>query len=102
MSEVQVREAARGPAEQHVDLVDCDVHAQPTQAMLAPYLSRRRARHLERFGRRTPIVTEWYPRVRNGGMRLDAWPDKPGHIWGSDPELLRSQLLDEWKIDYAI
>ena len=35
-------------------------------------------------------------------MRLDAWPDKPGHIWGSDPETLRAQLLDEYDVDYAI
>src|ERR1700749_598773 len=35
-------------------------------------------------------------------MRVDAWPDKPGHIWGSHPEMLRRQLLDEYDIDYAI
>ena len=35
-------------------------------------------------------------------MRVDAWPDKPGHIWGSDPEMMREQLLDEYDVDYAI
>jgi uncharacterized protein len=102
MSEVEVRDAVDGEVQRELKLVDCDVHAQPTPAMLSRYLSPRWARHLERYGRRAPMVTEWYPRARNGGMRIDAWPDKPGHIWGSDPEFLRDQLLDEWKIDYAI
>jgi len=85
-----------------VELIDCDVHAQATEAMLANYLSAPARRLLERYGRRTPRITEWYPRARNAGMRVDAWPDKPGHIWGSDPELTRAQLLDEFGIDYAV
>ena len=85
-----------------VELVDCDVHAQATEAMLAKYLSARARRMLERYGRRTPRVTEWYPRARNAGMRVDAWPGKPGQIWGSDPETMRAQLLDEFGIDYAV
>jgi len=55
-----------------VELVDCDVHAQATEAMLARYLSAPARRMLERYGRRTPRVTEWYPRARNAGMRVDA------------------------------
>jgi predicted TIM-barrel fold metal-dependent hydrolase len=35
-------------------------------------------------------------------MRVDAWPGKPGHIWGSDPETMRAQLLDEFAVDYAV
>jgi len=96
-------EELRAPAQgRSVTLVDCDVHAQPTDQMLAEYLSARARRLLERYGRRTPRITTWYPRARNAGMRVDAWPDKPGHIWGSDPELLRAQLLDEFGVDYAI
>jgi uncharacterized protein len=83
-------------------LIDCDVHAQATEPMLAEHLGPWARGHLERYGRRTPRTTDWYPRARNGGMRVDAWPDKPGHIWGSDPELLREQLLDEYDVDYAI
>ncbi len=79
--------------------VDCDVHAQATEAMLARYLSAPARRLLARYGRRTPRVTEWYPRARHAGMRVDAWPGKPGHIWGSDPELMPEQLLDEFDID---
>jgi uncharacterized protein len=85
-----------------VELVDCDVHAQATEPMLSKYLSVAARRRLERYGRRTPRVTEWYPRARNAGMRVDAWPGKPGHIWGSDPETMRDQLLDEFGVDYAV
>jgi hypothetical protein len=74
MSEVEVRAAVGGEVQRELKLVDCDVHAQPTPAMLTRYLIPRWARHLERYGRRAPMVTEWYPRARNGGMRIDAWP----------------------------
>ena len=85
-----------------VKLVDCDVHAQPTEPMLGEYMSAGARRRLERYGHRTPRVTDWYPRARNAGMRVDAWPGKPGHIWGSDPETTRAQLLDEFGVDYAM
>ena len=71
-------------------------------AMLMPYLSARTRRYVERYRRRTPNEMHSYPRARGAGTRLDAWPDKPGHIPGSDPELLRAQLLDEWGVDYAV
>src|SRR6202012_3027565 len=74
----------------------------PTEPMLAEHLGPWARDQLEHMGRRTPRITDWYPRARNGGMRVDAWPDKPGHIWGSDPEMLREQLLDEYDMDYAI
>src|ERR1700759_4071576 len=102
MSQVEMRSSAVTETARTVELIDCDVHAQATEAMLARYLSPSAKRMLERYGRRTPRVTEWYPRVRHSGMRVDAWPGKPGHIWGSDPEMLREQLLDEYGIDYAI
>ena len=102
MSQVDTRTSADATSTRAVELVDCDVHAQATEAMLAKYLSVPARRLLERYGRRTPRVTEWYPRARNAGMRVDAWPGKPGHIWGSDPELMRAQLLDEFEIDYAV
>ena len=89
-------------SERAVRLIDCDVHAQPTPPMLMPYLSTRARRYVERYGRRAPSEPHTYPRVRGGGVRLDAWPDKPGHWPGSDPEKLCSQLLDEWDVDYAV
>ena len=102
MSQVETRRSAEATGTRPVALVDCDVHAQATEPMLAKYLSAPARRLLERYGRRTPRVTEWYPRARNAGMRVDAWPDKPGHIWGSDPETMRAQLLDEFEVDYAV
>ena len=102
MSQVETRPTTASETARAVQLIDCDVHAQATEAMLARYLSPAARRMLERYGRRTPRVTEWYPRARHSGMRVDAWPGKPGHIWGSDPELTREQLLDEFDVDYAV
>src|SRR5215469_9430837 len=102
MSHLETRPADDTAGTRAVELVDCDVHAQATETMLAKYLSTPARRLLERYGRRTPRITEWYPRARNAGMRVDAWPNKPGHIWGSDPEMTRAQLLDEFAVDYAV
>jgi predicted TIM-barrel fold metal-dependent hydrolase len=85
-----------------VKLIDCDVHAQPAPAMLTPYMSERARRYIERYGRQTPSEKHTYPRARGSGNRLDAWPQRAGVPPGGDPELLRSQLLDEWDIDYAV
>ena len=63
-------------------------------------LSARWARHLERYGRRAPHVTDLYPRPRNKGMRADSWPE--GGVPGSDYELLREQLLDEHDVDFGV
>jgi predicted TIM-barrel fold metal-dependent hydrolase len=101
-SQVETSSSAVSQGVRPVELVDCDVHAQATEAMLAQYLSPGARQMLSQYGRRTPRVTEWYPRARHSGMRVDAWPDKPGHIWGSDPELTREQLLDEFDVDYAV
>src|ERR1700749_4096896 len=101
MSHVDTTTRAEASQTRAVELVDCDVHAQATEAMLAKYLSAPARRLLERYGRRTPPVTEWSPRARNADIRVDAWPGKPGHIWGSAPETMREQLLDEFGVDYA-
>jgi uncharacterized protein len=83
-----------------VSLIDCDVHPTMTPPMVMERLSARWRRHLERFGRRTPVITEIYPRARNAGMRADSWPEDG--VPGSDPELARRQLLDEWDVDFAL
>src|SRR5262249_15259756 len=36
------------------------------------------------------------------GYRADSWPEGPGGFPGSDLDLLRQQLLDEYGIDYGI
>jgi len=93
-------ETAERPTD--VTLVDCDIHPVMTPPMLLERMSSRWRRHYERFGRRTPLITEIYPRARNAGMRADSWPDTPGGVPGSDQELLRTQLLDEWDVDYGV
>ena len=68
-----------------VSLVDTDIHPVMLPAEMQRRLSTRWARHLERYGRRAPHVTDLYPRPRNKGMRADSWPD--GGVPGSDYEL---------------
>src|SRR5215471_2771764 len=89
------------PAESRVlTLVDCDIHPFPPFGEVTALLSTRTRQHLERWGRRTPSVFEFYPRAANGGFRVDSWPE--GGLPGSDLDLLRTQLLDEFGIDYGI
>ena len=57
MSHVEARPGEEPVTGRRVELVDCDVHAQATEAMLAQYLSAQARRLLERHGRRTPRVT---------------------------------------------
>lgn len=102
MSEAQVQERTGSETARAVKLVDADIHPMATMPMLVSRLSEKSRRHLERFGRRTPLVTEFYPRASNGGFRLDSVADKPGAMAGSDLELLQRQLLDEYEIDYGI
>lgn len=85
-----------------VALVDCDIHPLMTPEMIAERLSPKWRRYYEQFGFRMPTLQHLYPRARGGGLRLDAWPDKPGLIPGSDPELMRRQHLDEYGIDFCV
>ena len=89
-SQVETRSGVVAETVRSVELVDCDVHAQATEAMLARYLSAPARRLLERYGRRTPRVTEWYPRAATPACASTPGRASPGHIWGSDPELTRS------------
>jgi predicted TIM-barrel fold metal-dependent hydrolase len=100
MTDLQVQETQAGDEPRQVTLVDCDVHPALLPSDLLKRLSSRWRRHLEQFGRRTPIVTEFYPRASNGGFRLDSWPE--GGFPGSDLDLVRTQLLDEFGVDYGI
>ena len=85
-----------------VSIVDCDIHPTLTVLGLQKRVSSRWRGYLERFGRRTPNITEFYPRTANAGFRLDSWPQGPDAFPGSDLQLLRTQLLDEYAIDYGI
>jgi uncharacterized protein len=82
-------------------IVDSDIHPHAMPKDLLPRLSERHRRRWEMFGIRIPGPPEIYPRVRNSGFRLDAWP-AGGGVPGSDPALIREQLLDEFDIDHGI
>jgi len=102
MSVVQSAPQASTEAPRSVSIVDCDIHPTLTMLGLQKRVSSRWREYLERFGRRTPNITEFYPRTANAGFRLDSWPKGPDAFPGSDLELLRTQLLDECAIDYGV
>src|SRR2546423_15006284 len=101
MTQVQAR-PAQNTTVRPVRLVDTDVHSSMTRAMMIERASPLWRRHFERFGLRSPPITELYPRARNAGMRADSWPEAPGSFPGSDRDLAVRQLLDEHDIDFAI
>ena len=102
MSVVQAAPQESAEVPRSVSIVDCDIHPTLTVLGLQKRVSSRWRGYLERFGRRTPNITEFYPRTANAGFRLDSWPQGPDGFPGSDLELLRTQLLDECAIDYGI
>ena len=83
-----------------VTLVDVDVHPTMMPAALEERLSARALRHWAEFGPRVAGAYAMFPRMRNGGFRVDARPEhgRPG----SDLGLVRHQHLDEYGIDYAV
>ncbi len=81
-------------------IVDTDIHPTCPVPELLPRLDTRSRRRWELFGSRVPSPPEVYPRVRNSGFRLDAWPD--GAPPGSDLDLVRAQLLDEFDVDHGV
>ncbi|MGH3388400.1 MAG: amidohydrolase family protein [Actinomadura sp.] len=88
------------PTEQKVMVVDSDIHPAIMPMDLAARLDEPwRARFLD-YGARVPGPPAFYPRVRNGGFRLDARPK--GGFPGSDLGMVQDQLLDEFDIDYGI
>ena len=100
MTQLEEQAAAQQVTRRPVQLVDVDIHPVMLQPDMVRRLPERWGRHLERYGRRAPFVTDLYPRPRNKGMRADSWPE--GGIPGSSYELLREQLLDEHDVDFGI
>ncbi len=81
-------------------MIDCDVHQTlPTIRALFPYLPARWRSYIEETNFRV-LPNAPYPKVVNGGERLDARPEKGPA--GSDLPLLQKQLLDAYGISYAI
>lgn len=100
MTQVADRPAAPRPTRQQAVVVDADVHPAALASDIAVRLGEPWRTRFERFGHRMPSPPMLYPRVRNAGMRRDAWPQEG--VPGSDVDLLRTQLLDEHGIDCGI
>ena len=83
-----------------VTLVDVDVHPTMMPASLRERLSARAREHFDAFGPRIAGAYAMFPRMRNGGFRVDARPEQG--FPGSDLGLLRRQHLDEHDIDVAV
>ena len=81
--------------------IDADVHNYP-HAMedLLPFLSSRWKAYIEQSGMPLPGVS-LYPKVYEVAARRDAWPPD-GRKPGTNPEFSRKQLIERWKIDFAI
>jgi uncharacterized protein len=91
----------RQSAPKKTAVVDCDIHnALPSEKTLHKYLSARWRRHLETIGLRGPYGSA-YPRLYPNAARHDSWPPS-GLPPGSDLDFLRTQLLDEWDMDFGI
>ena len=86
--------------ERAVTLVDVDVHPTMMPASLEARLSRRTLAHYAAFGPRVAGAYAMFPRMRNGGFRVDARPEQGRP--GSDLGLMRRQHLDEYDIDHAV
>ncbi|MCI2415993.1 amidohydrolase [Saccharopolyspora sp. K220] len=95
-TETPVRAGARAA----YTIVDADIHPHALARDILPRLDARHQRRFEMFGSRVPGPPEIYPRVRNAGFRLDAWPE--GGAPGSDLRTMQDQLLDEFDIDHGV
>ncbi|MBA3416188.1 MAG: amidohydrolase [Chloroflexia bacterium] len=82
-------------------LIDCDAHhAWASIKDVFPYLPKYWVHSIEE-SRFSGFPNAPYPKGSGGGERVDARP-ADGRPAGSDPELFRRQLLDEFGVDYAI
>ncbi|MGH3302695.1 MAG: amidohydrolase family protein [Streptosporangiaceae bacterium] len=82
-------------------LLDVDVHPMFLPRDIIPRLPEpRRTRYANEHAGRGARVVRDYPRWRYGGFRIDA--AVPGGAPGSDIDVLRAQLLDEYGTDIAV
>ncbi len=91
-------------AKTRLAIIDSDVHpALRSLADLKPYLSPRWREHLETYGsrRRHGMNFEPYPKSTPKACRRDAWPEDGGPP-GSNLDLIRSQYLDAYGIEFGI
>lgn len=81
-------------------LVDADVHPTMTVAALRERLASPWRAHFDAYGGRVAGAYAMFPRMRNGGFRIDARPQAGPP--GSDIALVQEQLLDEYGVDHAV
>ncbi len=86
----------RRPARTRTPVIDADIHPFVDPARIAARLPEPWRRRYTRFGVRNAPPPAVYPRVRNGGMRLDSHPGTGPP--GSDLGMLRAQLLDAYDV----
>jgi hypothetical protein len=84
-----------------ISLIDCDAHHNWGGVKdILPYLPRYWADYVVESQFRA-LPNSPYPKGVNAGERVDARPGE-GIMAGSDVDLFRRQLLDEWNIDIAV
>jgi hypothetical protein len=96
--------AHRAEAESRLGIIDCDVHPYPKAGALNQYLSERWRKHLAEYGKfNCGIYADrgTYPRFSPNTSRRDAWPANGGAP-GSDLDMIREQLLDQYNIVYGV
>ena len=87
----QVTERELSGSRRTIKLVDGDVHSTIMPSSLHARLSSHWQRHLEELGPRVAGAYAMFPRMRNGGFRIDARPETG--FPGSDLGLVQQQLL---------
>jgi uncharacterized protein len=91
-------------AEIRLKIIDGDVHpALRALGDLKPYLSADWWEHLQTYGsrKRSGMQIEPYPKSAPRACRRDAWPDD-GSPPGSNLDLIRSQYLDAYGVEYGM
>jgi uncharacterized protein len=101
MADTSLRGYARRSSEPRYRIVDTDVHERAALDDLIPYLEPKWRRYITDFGWQPDRLLPFAQFAAGGLDRLDAkLPDgRPG---GSDLELLRRQLLDEFRMTHAV
>ena len=98
---VQPRAESEGGTPRALSLIDCDAHHNWSGIKdIIPYLPRYWADYIAESQFKA-LPNSPYPKGVNGGERVDARPGE-GLMAGSDVDLFRRQLLDEWGVDIAI
>ena len=82
-------------------IIDADAHNYMNSiADLLPYMPERWRTYVRSSGMQMPPVSH-LPKLYELAARRDAWPPDGGKP-GSNPDFMREQLLDAWRIDAAI